>query len=219
MSLDFNSARLNMVQQQVRTWGVLDPEILDLLLTIPRELFVPPSFRSLAFSDTDIPIGYGQVMLPPKIVGRILQSIKPNASGTVLEVGTGTGYMTALLSKLAKKTVSIEIILELATAAQNNLEALHLENIRLECGDAVTGWLQHAPYDVIILTGSVPRLPDSLKEQLIPGGRLFAVVGEPPVMSAMLITRVDEIQWKKESLFETDIPPLINAPQLPGFIF
>ena len=217
--MDFNTARFNMVQQQIRTWNVLDLHILDLLGTTPREKFVPKPYQLLAFSDTSIPIGYNQVMLPPKLVGRILQSINLQPEETILEIGTGTGYMTALLSQLAQEVVSFEIIPALAKEARQNIKTLNLQNTLIEVGDGVNGYLnKHAPFDAIVLTGSLPFLPRILREQLAIQGRLFAVVGNGPAMSAMLLTRIDEEQWEEKCLFETEIPPLTH-PTIQHFQF
>lgn len=218
LTMNLTLARNNMVQQQVRTWGVLDPIILDLMTTVPRELFVPPNFQQLAFSDTSIPIGYDQVALPPKIVGRILQALSLDKQASVLEIGTGTGYITTFLSLLANKVTSIEIFPELAKEAIKNLHQLNCQNCTIEINDG----LQNRPrelYDIIVLSGSLPVLPQNLVEQLTLNGRLFAVVGQAPAMSAVLLTRISEEQWKEQSLFETEIPQLLNAPHLNAFKF
>jgi protein-L-isoaspartate(D-aspartate) O-methyltransferase len=217
--MNLNLARFNMVQQQVRSWDVLDPRVLQLMTTVPREQFVPTAFQQLAFSDTSIPIGYGQVTLPPKMIGRVLQALTLDKRASVLEIGTGTGYMTSLLCQLAKKVTTIEIIPELAKEAFKNFKTLNLSNIVSEIGDGIQGWSANASYDAIVLTGSVPVLPASLSEQLTNNGRLFAVVGKAPAMSAVLLTRVNNERWTKQNLFETDIAPLLNAPQLNNFQF
>lgn len=206
--MDFNLARFNMVQQQVRPWDVSLPQVLDLLATIPREHFVPTEFQQLAFSDTYIPIGFGQVMLPPKIVGRLLQALNIDHQESVLEIGTGTGYITALISELAKKVVSLEIIPELSLQAKERLTALDLHNIHLVVENGVEGYMPNAPFDVIVMTGSLPYLPKILREQLSVGGRLFAFIGELPIISAVSLTRVGKEHWKEQILFETDVPSL-----------
>ena len=217
--MDFQTARLNMVQQQIRTWGVLDPKILELLSTLPREEFVPSAYKTLAFSDAAIPIGYDQVMLPPKIVGRMLQALTLSKQDSVLEVGTGTGYITALLSELTKRVLSLEIIPELAQVAQDKLNTLNLHNIDLRVANGAKGWFQESPYDVIAITGSLPVLPPQLREQLAVKGRLFVVVGAAPVMTAKLIIRQEAAEWSEQNLFETVIPSLLEAPQPELFRF
>ncbi len=217
--MDFNLARFNMVQQQIRTWSVLDSHLLELLGTIPREQFVPSNLRTLAFSDTFISIDYNQVMLPPKIVGRMLQALKLSKNDRVLEIGTGSGYITALLAKLAKEVVSIEIIPELADIARQNIEALHIDNVTVEVGDGCMERIESTPYDAIIITGSLSLLPKTFKNQLAVAGRLGAFVGTSPCMSAVLLTKTDTLNWQEECLFETDIPPLLHGPQLNHFQF
>jgi len=216
--MDFNLARSNMVQKQVRAWEVLDARILNLLTLIPREQFVSAP-KALAFSDTFVPIGFDQVTLPAKIVGRALQALQITNTESVLEIGTGTGYLTALLCHLAKKVTSLEIIPELSFEAKQHLKTLKLHNATLEVGNGMEGWPNHGPYDVIILTGSVPLLPKILREQLSIQGRLFAVVGQPPTMSALLITRMTKELWQEKALFETDIPPLLHGPKPKSFHF
>ncbi len=217
--MDFNIAHFNMVARQVQTWDVLDPNILALLETTPRELFTPGAFQALASSDTFIPIGYDQVMLPPKMVGRILQALDLEKHEVILEIGTGTGYMTALLSQLVKHVVSIEIIAPLLDQARHFLIELNCHNITLEVGNGAYGFESRNPYNAIIFTGSLPYLPKVLREQLAINGRLFAVVGEAPAMSAVLLTRVSKDRWREKVLFETVIPPLLQAPTINGFKF
>lgn len=217
--MDLNIARFNMVQQQVRPWDVLDTNILDLLSTVPREHFVPAEFQALAFSDTAIPIGHEQVMLPPKIVGRMLQALELDKQETILEVGTGTGYVTALLACLAKRVVSLEINASLSQQAALLLKKLEFRNVQLEVGDGTLGCPQYAPYDAIVFTGSLPLLPKILREQVSIDGRIIAILGKEPVMSAVLLTRADKDRWVERRLFETVVPPLINAPQMEQFQF
>lgn len=211
--MNVNLARFNMVQQQVRTWDVLDSQVLDLLATIPRENFVSEAYHNLAFSDSFIPIGQNQVMLPPKIIGRMLQSLHLTAQDSVLEIGTGTGYMTALLASLASNVSSIEIFADLKELATTCLKSFNFKNVNLNLGDALIeiDTFSHQMFDVIVFTGSVSRLSDSFLKRLIIGGRLFAYIGEWPVISAFLITRKKEDEWTKTSLFETYIPPLISS--------
>jgi protein-L-isoaspartate(D-aspartate) O-methyltransferase len=208
-----------MVEQQIRTWEVLDQEVLDLLYVVPREEFVPPQHRALAFSDLELPIGEGERMWQPKLEARVLQELAPRKSDRVLEVGTGSGYLTALLAHRAAHVFSVEINPRLAAFGRANLERHGADNVTLETGDAARGWARHAPYDVIVLTGSTPVLPRAFLEQLAPGGRLFAVVGEAPAMRARLITCSAPGAWRSADLFETVIAPLANAEHPPRFRF
>ena len=216
-------ARTNMVEQQIRTWQVLDQDVLDLLYVVPREEFVPSQYRSLAFSDMEIPIGEGEKMWQPKLEARVLQELMVRKTDRVLEVGTGSGYLAALLSHRAAQVVSVEIKPALAAFGRANLERHGAENIVLETGDAARGWPAHAPYDVIVLTGSTPVLPQALAEQLAPLGRLFAVVGESPAMSARLYVSQSVSSssggWRSTDLFETVIAPLANAEHPSRFRF
>ena len=216
---DTSQARFNMIEQQIRPWEVLDERVLELMAEVPREDFVPEACRSLAYTDTAIPLGDGQVMMPPKLAARILQALDIRPTETVLEVGTGSGYFTALLARLARHVFSVDINPDMTRQAQEKLAAHGIHNVTLETGDGARGWEKHAPYDVIVLTGSVPVLPDSVREQLRTGGRLLAIVGDSPVMEVKLITRRGESDWTEESLFETDLPPLMNAPQPDRFHF
>lgn len=217
VEMNIEQARHNMVEQQIRTWEVLDQRVLDTVLQTPREDFVPAQYRNLAFSDLEIPLGHGQVMMPPKLEARLLQSLSVQPGERILEVGTGSGYLTALLARQGGHVVSVEIIPELLEAASGRLATHGIENITLECGDAVRGWPQSGPYDVIAVTGSVPTLTEELQQQLRPGGRLFVIIGEAPVMEAILITRSGEREFHHEALFETVIPPLVNAPRAEQF--
>ncbi|MGH8599531.1 MAG: protein-L-isoaspartate O-methyltransferase family protein, partial [Burkholderiales bacterium] len=179
-ALDFERARFNMVEQQIRTWDVLDQDVLDLLFSVRREEFVPDTYRALAFADMEIPIGFGQKMMAPKMEARIVQALDIRKIDSILEVGTGSGYLTALLANCAQHVCSVEIIPELARDAAVRLAAHGIANVTLEVGDAARGWPQHGPYDAIVITGSVPLLPDAFKASLKSGGRLFAVVGDAP---------------------------------------
>ena len=217
--MNLEQMRLNMVEQQIRTWEVLDQDVLDLLYIVPREEFVAQKHRALAFSDLEIPIGEGQRMWPPKMEARVLQELGVRKTDRVLEVGTGSGYFTALLSHRAAQVCSVEISLTLAAFGRSNLERHGADNITLEIGDAARGWSAHAPYDVIVLTGSTPLLPASVVEQLAPGGRLFAVVGEAPAMSARLVVSSAPGAWHSTDLFETVIAPLANAEHPSRFRF
>jgi protein-L-isoaspartate(D-aspartate) O-methyltransferase len=217
--MDLERARFNMIEQQIRTWEVLDQRVLDLLGKVRREEFVPPAYRALAFADMEVPIGNGEKMLQPKLEARMVQELAIADSDRILEVGTGSGYMTALLATLGAHVFSVEIFEDFTRAAAERLAAHRLRNVTLDTGDAARGWEQHGPYDVIVLTGSVPLLAESFRTSLKPGGRLLAVVGEPPVMEAKLITRVEAGAWNEIGLFETCIAPLKHAPQPERFVF
>ncbi len=217
--MNLEQARANMVEQQIRPWEVLDQEVLDLLYVVPREQFVPERHRSLAFSDLEIPIGEGERMWAPKIEARVLQELNVRKTDRALEVGTGSGYLSALLSHRAAHVFSVEIKPGLAAFGRSNLERHGAENVTLETGDAAHGWPGHAPYDVIVLTGSTPVLPRAFAEQLAPGGRVFAVVGEPPVMTARIVVAASPGAWHSSDLFETVIAPLVNAERPPRFRF
>ncbi len=211
--MNLDQARYNMIEQQIRPWEVLDQRVLDLLGTVPREDFVPPAYRNLAFADINIPLGEGQVMMSPKVEARILQALNLQEDESVLEVGTGSGYVTALLASLAKHVISVDINPEMTRQAGEKLTLHGISNVTLETGDAARGWDTQAPYDAIVITGSLPLLPDTFKQALKVGGRLLAIVGDSPVMSVVLFTRVGEAEWAQETLFETDLPALVNAPQ------
>jgi protein-L-isoaspartate(D-aspartate) O-methyltransferase len=217
--MDVERLRYNMVESQIRTWEVLDQAVLDTLFAVKREEYVPPQYRSLAFVDMEIPLGHGEVMLAPKMEARMLQELTLKPADRVLEVGTGSGHMTALLAHRAAHVYSVELHADLSAAAGARLAAHGVRNVTLEVGDAASGWSRHAPYDAILLTGSVPVLPAPLKSQLGPGGRLLAVVGEPPVMTAMLVTCVTEGVYNQTGLFETCIAPLRNVTQPARFVF
>ena len=217
--LDVERARFNMVEQQIRTWEVLDQRVLDLLFRVHREDFVPPQYRALAFVDMEIPIGHGERMLAPKMEARMVQELALNPGERVLEVGTGSGYMTALLASLCGQVFSVDIVAEFAGAAGSRLAARGFTNVVLETGDAARGWDRHAPYDAIVITGSLPVLPPAFAKSLRAGGRLLAVVGEPPVMEARIIHCVAEGVCNATGLFETCIAPLKNAPRPDRFVF
>ena len=217
--MNFEETRSIMVVQQIRPWYVLDDSVLDMLYKIKREDFVPSENRSLAFVDMEIPLGYGQIMLAPKVEARILQELKITKNDKILEVGSGSGYMTALLAEKGHHVYSVEILPELKSLAEKNLKGYNIQNVTLEQGDAAQGWTKHAPYDVIALTGSTPVLPEVFKQSLNIGGRLFAIVGEDPVMEALLITRTGLTEFTTRNLFETSITPLMNAQQPEKFLF
>lgn len=204
-------ARHNMVSQQIRTWNVLDHKILKLIAGSPREDYVPEAFKNCAYSDSAIPMGNGEYVLTPQMEGKMLQALGIQPTDTILEIGTGSGHLTSLLAQLGKQVYSVELDADMATAAQARLKAHDISNVTIEQGDGARGWDSHQPYDVIVLTGSLPVLPESFKETLTKGGRLFAVVGDAPVMEARLVTRIDDEHWGSRALFETSLPPLKNA--------
>lgn len=216
---DVERARYNMVEQQIRPWEVLDQQVLDLLFRVHREDYVPPASRALAFADMEIPLGHGENMLAPKIEARILQALAVQPTDRVLEIGTGSGYMTALLANLAGHVYSVDIHPDFTAAAGEKLRAHGVRNVTLEAGDAARGWDKHGPYDVVVVTGSLPLLPPAFQAGLQPGGRLFAVVGEAPIMEARLITCLARGVYNTTDLFETCITPLRNAVHPERFVF
>jgi protein-L-isoaspartate(D-aspartate) O-methyltransferase len=217
--MNLEQARTNMVEQQIRTWEVLDQDVLDLLYLVPREEFVPPQHRALAFSDLELPIGDGERMWQPKLEARVLQESSIRKTDRVLEVGTGSGYLTALLAHRSSWVCSVEISPVLAAFGRANLERHGADNVELETGDAARGWPSRAPYDLIVLTGSTPILPQAFIEQLAPEGRLFAVVGEPPAMKARLVACTGPGACRGIDLFETVLKPLANCARPSRFRF
>lgn len=217
--MNFEKARFNMVEQQIRPWEVLDQDVLDLLMTVKREEFVPAAYRDLAFTEVEIPIGCGQVMLKPVIEGKVLQALRLAKSDSVLEIGTGSGYFAALLAACTEWVRTLEIEPELVKLASANLARNGVENVVVVQGDGIGGWAERAPYDVIVVSGALPFVPQALLEQLKVGGRLFAFVGEAPVMKARLITCESEGRFRTEDIFETVVPMLKNAPQRDSFSF
>ena len=217
--MDLEQARFNMIEQQIRPWDVLDETVLSLLNRLKREDFVPETYRNMAFMDIEIPLGHGEYMLNPKVEARLLQELKLKPSDKVLEIGTGSGYMAALLASFAKQVFSVDIVPEFVAAAELKLAAHGFSNVTLEVGDAARGWAKHAPYDAILLTGSEPILAQELLAQLNPGGRLIAFVGEAPAMAARRITVIESGVHTSQDLFETHVRALLNAPQAPQFVF
>ena len=216
--MDTLAARQQMVDQQIRTWEVLDPRVLDVLSGVPREAFVPPEYREVAFADAPIPIGRGEYMLAPTLQGRILQALGIAPGDSVLEVGSGTGYLTACMSLLASATRSIDIHPELTAAASVNVGSIPGIRVEFETCDAFAA-VPLGEYDAIAVTGSLPIYDTRFERALRVGGRLFAIVGTAPVMDAVLVRRVDDAEWIRESLFETLIAPLHNAPAPQKFVF
>ncbi len=219
VKMDMEQARFNMIEQQIRPWEVLDPEVLAVLDAVKREQFVPAAYQMLAFADIELPIGNGQTMLQPKIEARILQEVAVKNADIVLEVGTGSGHMAALLATKAEYVYSVEIDPLLAETARANLEQAGVANVSVETGDASEAWPTQGPYDVIVVSGSLPELPEAFLQQLKIGGRLAAFIGERPVMQARLTTRTDEKAFNTINLFETIVAPLRTAKPRQRFVF
>jgi protein-L-isoaspartate(D-aspartate) O-methyltransferase len=218
-SLNFDVARDSMIKTQMRTWDVRDERVLDLIARMPREDFVPKAHRNLAFVDMNIPLGHGEVMMAPKLEARLLQELEIDLKDKILEIGSGSGYMTALLASLGRHVVSVEIRPEFTAAAATVLAHHGARNITLENGDGARGWDRQKPYDVILLTGSTPLLPETFQESLTVGGRLIAIVGTAPAMDVRRIRRLDEHAFEEKSLFETVLPILQNALEPAKFVF
>jgi protein-L-isoaspartate(D-aspartate) O-methyltransferase len=217
-NFNLEQARFNMIEQQIRPWNMFDQTVLNVMAEVPREQFVPEQYRDLAFADTEIPLTNNQVMMSPKLEARILQSLMIHSSDDVLEIGTGSGYLTALLAKLARQVDTVDIFDDFVKSAEEKLNSLNITNVDFSVGDAINGWHIDNRYDVIILTGSVPSLQPNFQQQLKEGGALFAIVGEPPVMQAKLINRITEEKIETQTLFETSIPPLIGASKPASFV-
>ena len=210
--------RFNMIEQQIRPCDVLEERILELLKHVRREQFLPADKKGLAFVDMEVPLGYGAAMWQPKLEARVVQELHLTRKDHVLEVGTGSGYLTALMSALAGHVTSVEIVPQLSSMAQRNLEAYRRDNVTLEVGDAACGW-GSLTYDAIVLTGSTPALPKAFQNSLNVGGRLFAIVGDAPLMEAKLITRVSPDTFETVNIMETCVAPLQNAAQPKRFSF
>jgi len=216
--MDTDFARQQMVDQQVRAWDVLHPDVLQVLKTVPREQFVPTGYEALAFADTEIPIGHGEFMMTPTLEGRLLQALKPTSSDKVLEIGTGSGFLAACLARLSDNVTSVDIYDEFLEAAKVNLEDSGISNVTLLSMDA-TQELPDEKFDVVAVTGSIEDFDPRFVEALNPGGRLFVVVGSGPAMDARLITRTGDNDWQSESLFETVLAALVNGSKPPQFLF
>jgi protein-L-isoaspartate(D-aspartate) O-methyltransferase len=218
MSLNVELARRNMVEQQVRPWDVLDSRVLEALSAIRREDFVPPACRDLAFADMELPLGRGEVMMKPVVEGRVLQAVSPARTERVLEVGTGSGFLTACLARLAGEVVSVEQYGEFADAARVRVAGAGARNVRIDVAEAVNGFVPDQAFDVMLVTGAVATLPPRWREWVKPGGRLFAVVGASPVQRALLYTRSADGKWSEQPLFETDLPYLNHAGPVAQFV-
>jgi protein-L-isoaspartate(D-aspartate) O-methyltransferase len=217
--MNIEQARFNMIEQQIRPWDVLDPQVLDLLFVVKREDFTPPAYRNLAFADMEIPLGDGQMMLAPKIEAKMLQELGLKKTDKVLEIGTGSGYMAALLAARSEHVVTVECRPALVDIAKQNLERAGVTNVTIELGDGANGWSPRGPYDAIVVSGAIPAVPDALLKQLRVGGRLAVVVGEAPVMEAQLITCTADGIYNTVNLFETVIPALDGFAAKDSFSF
>lgn len=217
--MNFEQARFNMIEQQIRPWNVLDQDVLDLLHVVKREQFVPEAYHALAFADVEIPLPGGESMLAPKIEARILQEVMVKKHENVLLVGAGSGYMAALLAHKARQVTAVEISPELKKLAEQNLSKAGVTNATVELGNGAEGWAQGAPYDVIVISGSLPVLPEAFLKELKVGGRIAAIVGEPPVMSCNIVTRVSDSAYDTVKVFETNVKPLTGAPVPSHFEF
>jgi protein-L-isoaspartate(D-aspartate) O-methyltransferase len=215
--MNIEQARFNMIEQQIRPWDVLDPTVLDLLFVVKREDFTPPAYRNLAFADLEIPLGDGQVMLAPRVEAKLLQELGIRKTDKVLEIGTGSGYMAALLAARADHVLTVESRPELAETARRNLENAGITNVSVEVGDGSNGWSKGGPYDAIVVSGSLVQVPDALLKQLRIGGRMAVIVGEAPVMEAQLVTCTAENTYSTVNLFETVIPPLVGGQKKAAF--
>lgn len=217
--MDFEQARFNMVEQQIRPWDVLDLRVLDLLSVVKREDFVPEALRNLAFVDTPLPLGNGAFLLPPRLEARLVQELRLQPTDRVLEIGTATGYITALLAKSSQQVYSVDINPDMTTQARRNLQKAGIGNATLSTGDGLLGLTANAPYNAIVLTGSVTAVPEALKAQLAIGGRLVAIVGHEPAMSLTIVTRVSETEYHTFKQVETNCPPLVGGTVAPAFVF
>jgi protein-L-isoaspartate(D-aspartate) O-methyltransferase len=217
--MNIEQARFNMIEQQIRPWDVLDPGVLALLAVVRREDFVPAAFRSMAFMDTEIPLPDGQCMLAPRVEARLLQELQLQRHESVLEIGAGSGFMAALLAHRSRQVVSLEISETLAHMAQDNLRRAGVMNVVVRCADGSAGLPSEAPFDAIVLSGSVAAVPQALLDQLKIGGRLIAIVGDEPVMRARLFRRADTSSWSQTDLFDTVAPRLRGFPESERFSF
>jgi protein-L-isoaspartate(D-aspartate) O-methyltransferase len=211
--MNFDQARRNMVEQQVRSWEVLDQRVLDILGTVHREDFVLAKHRRLAYADLMLPLGNGEQMMKPVVEGRMLQALALEADDEVLEIGTGSGYITACIAALAATVLSVDIDQKMTEKVGRKLKGMSLENVTLETGDALGEWSPERAFDAVVVTGSAPAIPDRFLTWVKPGGRLFQIRGQSPVMEAVLMTRLETDNWATQSLFETDLPRLSGAEE------
>ena len=217
--MNIEQARFNMIEQQIRPWNVLDQDVLDLLHVVKREQFVPAAYQNLAFADVEIPLPGGDAMLAPKFEARILQEVGVRKHETVLEIGTGSGYMAALLAHRAAKVTTVEINPETAELAKKNLANAGVHNVTVEVGNGAQGWEKSAPYDVIVISGALEVLPEAFLKQVKVGGRIAAIIGQAPVMEASIITRTGEDTYGTIKVFETNVRYLTGAPVPSHFQF
>jgi protein-L-isoaspartate(D-aspartate) O-methyltransferase len=217
--MNIEQARFNMIEQQIRPWNVLDQDVLDLLHVVKREQFVPAAYQNLAFADVEIPLPGGEAMLAPKFEARVMQETGVKKHETVLEIGTGSGYMAALLAHRAAKVTTVEINPETAELAKKNLANAGIHNVTVEVGNGAQGWEKGAPYDVIVISGALEVLPEAILKQVKVGGRIAAIVGQAPVMEAVIITRTGENTYSTVKVFETNVRYLTGAPALSHFQF
>lgn len=216
--MNYERARHNMVEQQVRTWEVLDPTVLTVLGQIPREEFVPHRHRKLAYADVMLPLAYDEVMMKPVVEGRLLQGLDVQSSDEILEIGTGSGYLTACLAALGYSVLSIDQHEAFCNNAAEKLTSLGINNVSFETADVMSEWSPHKAYDVVAVTGSLFEVPERIKNWIAVGGRLFVIEGSSPAMEAKVITRIEDEQWRVESLFETDLPALTGAEAPEQFV-
>lgn len=219
MAMNFDQARQNMVENQVRPWEVLDGRVLDVLRHVRREDFVPAAHRQLAFADLNLPLGHGEVMMKPVVEGRVLQALALKPEDSVLEIGTGSGFLTACLANLAAQVTSVDVHADFTATASQRLQAAGITNVQLQTGEAVNDWQPQGTFDAVIVTGAVYRIPDRFLGWLKPGGRLLVVRGESPVQQVLVLTHEGNDRYREESLFETDLPYLAHAEPPRRFVF
>ena len=216
---DFETARRVMAEKQVRTWDVLSQRVLEVMETLPREHFAPERYRKLAYADIQIPIGHGQVMLNPKIEGRILQALHPERNESVLDIGTGTGYLSACLARMARSVLSVDIVPEFRQPAQERIRALGIDNVECITADAAHGLDRSDQFHAVVVEAGLPKLREDFHRHVREGGRLLLIIGTPPIMEGVLFTRVSKEGWVSESLFDTLIPGIIDPSERPDFDF
>jgi protein-L-isoaspartate(D-aspartate) O-methyltransferase len=217
--MNIEQARFNMIEQQIRPWNVLDQDVLDLLMVVKREQYVPEAHKALAFADTEIPLPGGEAMFTPKLEARILQDLAVKKHENVLEIGAGSGYMAALLAHKARHVTTVEILPELKAMAEKNLANAGVSNVTVELGNGAAGWTKGAPFDVIVISGALEVLPEAFLKQVKVGGRIAAIIGKAPVMSVEIITRVSDTAYDTVKSFETNVKPLVDAPRPSQFTF